>query len=85
MDCFILIHKGEPELQRALNVLLEAGIKAIAVGWSSDVDPKLWPQVQIDVDDFERAQTLLAAAGIDCARLPLKESMLSGASAAAHS
>jgi hypothetical protein len=85
MDCFILIHKGEPELQRALEILLNAGIKAIAVGGSSDVDPNLWPQLQIEMDDFERAQTLLTAAGIDYARLPVNESILSGASAAAHS
>ncbi len=74
MDCFILIHTGDPELQHALDVLIGAGVHAIAVGGSSDLDPKLWPQVQINIDDFERAQTLLAAAGIDYARLPLKES-----------
>jgi hypothetical protein len=81
MDCYILIHKGDPELQRALEALTNAGINAIAVGGSSDLDPNLWPQVQIDIADFEKAQTLLAAAGIDYARLPLKESMLSGATA----
>jgi hypothetical protein len=82
MDCYILIHKGEAELQRALDALTNAGINAIAVGGSSDLDPNLWPQVQINIDDFERAQTLLAAADIEYARLPLKESMLAGAIAA---
>jgi hypothetical protein len=82
MDCYILIHKGEAELQRAVQALTAAGINAIAMGASSDPDPNLWPQVQIDMDDFQRAQTLLTAAGIDFARLPLKESMLSTAIAA---
>jgi hypothetical protein len=84
MDCYILIHKGEPELQRALEALTKAGINAIAMGWGSDLDPNLWPQVQIDINDFERAQTVLAAAGIDYGRLPLKESMLSGAAGVSH-
>jgi hypothetical protein len=76
MDCYILIRKGESELQRALEALTNGGINAIALGGSSSLDPKLWPQVQIDMDDFERAQTLLAAAGIDYAQMPLKESVL---------
>ena len=82
MDCYILIHKGDAELKRALDVLLKAGIKAAALGWSLDLDPKLWPQIQIEMDDFERAQDLLATAGIDYARLPLTESMLMRAVAA---
>jgi hypothetical protein len=32
MDCYILIHKGEPDLQRALEALTKAGINAIAMG-----------------------------------------------------
>jgi hypothetical protein len=84
MDCYILIHKGEPELQRALRTLTAAGINTIAMGGSSDPDPNLWPQVQIDMDDFEKAQTLLTDAGIDYARVPLNESLLSGAIAASR-
>ena len=85
MDCYILIHKGEAELHRALEVLVDRGIKAIPMGGDSDLDPNLWPQVQINADDFENAQIALTAAKIDYARRPLKESMLSGASAASRS
>jgi hypothetical protein len=76
MKCYILIHNGDAELQRALDVLVKTGIEAIALGWGSDPVPRSRSQVQVDADNFESAQSHLLVVGIDYVPLPFKKSLV---------
>ncbi len=76
--CFIYIHGGDLKLQRAVDILQQAGIEARAKGWSIDPVPKARSQVNVRCGDLERARQIPASAGIRHVPLSLENSRLIG-------